>query len=243
MENYVFNISQKKAIPFAMDSVISFHDLTFVKKGVLEYIIDGKEYRLTQGKVLYAPPGSRRIRKEGKELASYISMNFNTKNSKKLDLPPVTDITDSFEFNFYLSEIVKAHYSDSQHAKEKCDMLISLITYLIMEQAQKNSGNKYIQKIKEYIASNLEQNISLESIADYVHLSPTYCSHIFKKQEGITINKYIQGLRINQACQLLRHTDNTVSYIAEALGYCDLFYFSNIFKKHTGLSPTKYRKK
>ncbi|MBQ8525875.1 MAG: AraC family transcriptional regulator [Clostridia bacterium] len=240
MKNHIFNISRRKAVPFSMDNVINFHDLTFVKKGIMEYIIDGKEYAVTQGKALYVPPGSRRIRKPGTEPASYISINFNTE-ATNLQLPTVTDIADSFELSFYLSEIIKAYRSDSEHSEDKCDMLMSLIILQLEEYVSSGAVNKYTQKIKEFVARNIEQDISLESIAAYVHLSPAYCSHIFKKHENTTIKKYIQKLKINQACQLLLHTNHSVSYIAESLGYCDLFYFSNIFKKHTGMSPTEYR--
>lgn len=241
MDKHIINISQRNAIPFGMDSIINFHDLTFVKKGVMEYIIDGTEYTLSQGMFLYVPSGSHRVRKEGCEQASYISINFTDKNIDCQDLKPVIYVPDTFELHFYINEIIKSYYNKSEYTEQKNNLLLNLIIYHLKEQSNPLPANKYTQKIKEYIARNIEQDITLEGIAGYVHLSPTYCSHIFRKYENETIKSYIRELRLKQACEMLAYTNHSISYIAESLGYCDLFYFSNIFKKNIGVSPTEYR--
>ena len=93
----------------------------------------------------------------------------------------------------------------------------------------------------EYLRDHMTESITIEQLADEVHLSPSRLSHLFKDQVGLTPIQYLQKQRIERACQLLRQTALPVGQIAEALGYESPFYFSLRFKKHTGQSPRAYR--
>ncbi|MGN1121890.1 MAG: helix-turn-helix domain-containing protein, partial [Eubacteriales bacterium] len=78
-------------------------------------------------------------------------------------------------------------------------------------------------------------------IASSAHLSPSYSSALFKESTGSSIIDYIINLRIAKACDMLKYSDRRISEIAESAGFCDIFYFSRMFKKHMGVSPAKYR--
>ncbi|MBQ7900963.1 MAG: helix-turn-helix transcriptional regulator [Clostridia bacterium] len=82
----------------------------------------------------------------------------------------------------------------------------------------------------------------MKDICDEFHCSPSYVSHFFKKNKGITIKGYVNNLRIENAKQLLKSTGLSIDEISFAVGFGDISYFSKVFKAHVGLSPTEYRK-
>ncbi len=98
-----------------------------------------------------------------------------------------------------------------------------------------------IYEVKQYIDENYSMNLSLDLLAAQVHLSPSYFSKLFKREMGENFSTYILNTRIEQAKLLLRTTDKKAYEIAEAVGIYDPVYFSEIFKKVTGVKPKEYR--
>jgi two-component system response regulator YesN len=95
----------------------------------------------------------------------------------------------------------------------------------------------------EYIDSHYhEESISLERVAKEVNISPNYFSAIFSQEVGMTFIEYLTNKRIDRAKYLLRHTDRRSGEIAFSVGYRDPHYFSFVFKKVTGCTPSEYRK-
>ncbi len=96
-------------------------------------------------------------------------------------------------------------------------------------------------RVKQYIDQNYAGELSLESLAEYVHLSASYLSKLFKREVGQNISGYIQQVRIERAKVLLRTTAMKTYEIAEAVGIPDPVYFSKLFKKATGQKPKDFR--
>lgn len=84
--------------------------------------------------------------------------------------------------------------------------------------------------------------IGLSVIAATLMISPSYLSRNFKKHHGVTITQYITNCRIEHAKTLLLKSGLSVSHIAHNVGFQDFFYFSKLFKKNTGMSPSQFRK-
>lgn len=72
-------------------------------------------------------------------------------------------------------------------------------------------------------------------------MSPSYLRHLFREQTGKTLTEYITELRISEAKKLLRSTDDSILSIALAVGFNDQSYFSKVFQKSVGTSPSRYR--
>lgn len=96
---------------------------------------------------------------------------------------------------------------------------------------------------KHFITENLDQEISREDIARYVHLNPDYLSRIFKKELGISVIDYLIELRIEMAKKLLRDTNMRVSDVAGQVGYSNFSHFSKLFKKKVGVNPNQYKRR
>ena len=92
-----------------------------------------------------------------------------------------------------------------------------------------------------YIRKGYYRPLDLTSIADHLHVNPTYLSHIFKRDMGVGLTQYITRIRMEQAQRLLRETDQKVAQIAQDVGLSDPRYFNTVFKRQTGVTPTEYR--
>ncbi len=117
----------------------------------------------------------------------------------------------------------------------------SLMRVLDAVEAEGLDMDNLILSVKNYIDQHYQENLSLEFLADMVHLSSSYLSKLFKKETGQNLSSYIQHVRMEHAKSLLRTTNLKTYEIAEAVGISDPVYFSRIFKKATGYKPKDYR--
>lgn len=106
---------------------------------------------------------------------------------------------------------------------------------------EEGDRHEIVTKAKRYIDENLEREVSVASLAEEFYVSPNYFSRLFKKVMGEGCNEYIVRKRIEKSKSLLESTTIKAGKIAMMVGYNDTNYFSLAFKKHTGMSPTKYR--
>jgi two-component system response regulator YesN len=104
---------------------------------------------------------------------------------------------------------------------------------------QRDLLNKAISFIDEHYP---EETISLDKVAQKVNISPNYFSAMFSQEIGQTFVEYLTGKRISEAKRMLRQTDMRSSEIAFAVGVRDSHYFSFVFKKVSGCTPSEYRK-
>ena len=100
----------------------------------------------------------------------------------------------------------------------------------------------YVEEALRYLEARYGQELSIRSLADELGLDRSYLHRIFKTATGSSLQEYLLDLRIRKACDLLRQTDLPVSVIALSVSYEDTLYFSRLFKRKKGLSPTQYRK-
>lgn len=98
-----------------------------------------------------------------------------------------------------------------------------------------------VHKAIDYIERNYACDISLDLVAAHVHLSTAYLSRIFNKKIGMGFSEYLAQIRLKEAKRRLRTSDETIDQIAEATGFSSNSYFSAVFKKHEGVTPSEYR--
>lgn len=102
--------------------------------------------------------------------------------------------------------------------------------------------SKNIGKALKYILKNYREEISAESVSNYIDKSPNYFSSLFKKEIGMKFSEYVNVLRIKKAKELLDNSDMLLNEIAEYVGYSNYIYFTQVFKKIEGITPSQSRK-
>lgn len=117
--------------------------------------------------------------------------------------------------------------------------LIELVQKI--QDARQNNINILINKAQQYIEDNYSHELTLEDVARAVVISPHYFSKLFKAESGENFIDYLTRVRIKHAKRLLERPENSVKDVCFKVGYNDPNYFSRVFKKEVGLSPSEYR--
>lgn len=111
----------------------------------------------------------------------------------------------------------------------------------VQEIANMDIMQDVVNEVIDYITHHYEEKITLASMAEKVYLSENYLGKIFKRRTGENFNSYLTELRINIAKQKLKNPNMKIYQIAEDIGFQNVGYFTQVFKKVTGSSPKEYR--
>ena len=103
-------------------------------------------------------------------------------------------------------------------------------------------NNRVIQIAKQYVEEHLAEKITLEDIANIVYMNPTYFSTLFKRETGDNFSDYLTNQRIEKAKEMLKSMNYSTQQVGEMVGYENARYFSKVFLKVVGISPSEYRK-
>ena len=114
--------------------------------------------------------------------------------------------------------------------------------YAGVAEALRKNDKKDIVKATDYIKAHYKENLTLEVMAKQIHMNPFYFSSYFKKQTGRNFKDFLNAVRLNHALELLVGTDLRSYEIAEEVGFKDYRYFTELFSRAYGRTPTAYRK-
>ena len=118
---------------------------------------------------------------------------------------------------------------------------LTKIIFALSQDSLPDSAQKLVSSIKDYVHSHLSSNLTLAALSDVVNYNSAYVSRVFKQTSGINLSSYITTCRVNAAKELLQTTQDSISSIAEKVGFDTSQYFSMVFQKQVGLSPSKFR--
>jgi len=160
----------------------------------------------------------------------------------------VVIITGFAEFS-YAKEAVQHHAFDYLLKPIKEEDLTRVLTAILKERGETEEEvkqspmyDKTIDNVVSDIREHYMEDISLTSLAAKYNISMARLSEMIKENLKVNFSDYIASLRIQRAKELLRDESLSIQEIAEIVGYNDYFYFTKVFKKVEGISPSKYRK-
>lgn len=110
----------------------------------------------------------------------------------------------------------------------------------VLQREPDSPGARIADEIRAIVDERFAENLTIRDLSRRIFLTPQYLCQVFKLQTGITINDYITQRRVERAKQLLRSGDYKLYEIAPMVGYLDAKYFSRVFKRLTGVSPSDY---
>lgn len=169
-----------------------------------------------------------------KEFYSIINLisKFVEKNNKNL-----SDIIDKKALR-YDSVIKKETLEDI--IRELKEIFTKVLQYFKVTDFKNTS--RVVEEMKDYVENHLGEDISLDILAQKVHMHPMYLSKIFKKESGMTFISYLTDIRVNKAKELMQDITLKTYEISQKVGYYSPKHFSKVFKSITGVTPTEYRK-
>jgi AraC-like DNA-binding protein len=138
------------------------------------------------------------------------------------------------------------HLQREKHTQNPFEILLMDVYEKFLK--QKSESKKipaWAKELKEIIQDQIDTNLSLslKEVSESLHVHPAYLSREFAKYfNDLSFGEYIRKLRIEKAIELLKNPNHTLSQIAYLTGFSDQSHFTRVFKKHTGKSPSSYRK-
>jgi AraC-like DNA-binding protein len=223
-------------------NTIWFYELTLLLRGKLSYTGNGKTLDMEQGDVICLPPDTLRTREDGEDKSDYISFNFTS--DTPVDLPVKMEKAVGNDILLIIAaydEMCRNPLPDSD-VMEKAAHLLSCILLILKDRAKEKSYNPLTLKIMHYLHSNFSKKVTLNDIGKLTFFSPNYCENIFKRETGRSVIDYLLEIRMEEAKKLLAEGVLSLGDVSETVGFEDYNYFSRVFKKRTGYTPSEYKK-
>lgn len=232
------------------------YQLLYIVSGKTHFYFNGQERIATAGHmVLMQPRQEQHYEYFGTEKPEVYWVHFtggNVKNIlRKYEIPmddPVFYSGVSPRYTYIFKEMINELQTCRTGYEELLAMYLRQIFLLVQRtrQEQKPSVNTYIQEEMEYARRYFNEHyneaINIEEYAQSRSMSVSWFQRNFKQIVSHTPMQYILTIRVNNAASLLETTDYSVSEIATIVGYDDALYFSRLFHKLKGVSPSNYRK-
>jgi len=139
-------------------------------------------------------------------------------------------------------KIDKIYYSRT--IQEISEILDNIINKMEKQFSKESFNDRHeIDLVKSYIYENYGSDLSLERLAEYIYMTPSYLSSIFKKETGMGINSFMKNYRMEKAKDMLENTNIKIKNIGNLVGYSNTSYFCQSFREFYGLTPEKYRQR
>jgi len=150
----------------------------------------------------------------------------------------------SIDLSLYLVERFCGHEVALQVAKS---LLLSMPRgrqsgYSVVQLSRPHSDEK-IRQTEEYLQQHFDSNVSIDRLAERVGMGPRNFIRRFKAATGRVPGAYIQTLRVSAAKELLENGASSIQVVCSKIGYEDIGFFRNLFKRHTGMTPGEYRER
>lgn len=201
------------------------------------------------------------LMEEGKEEALAASMKAYLEEMERQEMV-TRQILEAFRvdvtqivYSWLARREIKAHLlfserEDKQTRQDALDGIYGALAHASDLIHEARRYEKYVnrtatvtEKIRQYIDSHFQEEIRRDALAEMVYLNTDYMARIFKKEVGISISAYILQKRVEEAKNLLVHSDLPINTVSIYVGYSNFSYFTKMFKENTGYSPLEYRRK
>ncbi|MGC5773397.1 AraC family transcriptional regulator [Paenibacillus pabuli] len=233
----------------------------YIIRGAAQLKMDGKAYEAQRFYILHGGKGSS-INIRASEKFEYILLFYRAflafpSHRKTLRLTPPQITSNSLQYGFtpsdplallrHLGELEKVwDQAESLELLQVKSLFYQFIHELMFQLAEQEVSTVLpdpVQQTLRYIQKHYREQVTLDVLAEQFNYSSRHLSMQFKRKTGYSPIDYLIQTRLNEARNLLVRSDATLREIAAEVGYSDVYYFSRIFKKHVGISPTLYQQR
>ncbi len=228
-----------------------YFELEFILSGSGTYEVDNIPYQLEPDMLFFTTPSSFHYLNTTKPF-KLINVSFSFEIFADLNVTELIESSapvalklmgdDRQVIHTLLRELIFAQRQQNEAYKKS---LLSCILQKFAQAAPPYSptGNSHIRKALIYILGNFGKEITLESVAKHLGISPIYFCTYFKDIMGVSFKAYLDNIRFDYAAKLLRSCDMNITQIAHASGFKDYANFMRRFKSKYGATPNDYRNK
>ncbi len=244
----------------AVSSTMHFHphiEMLYLLSGNVTAKIDESVYKMESGDLLVVFPNQIHSYVEHDDINAVLLIFPNDFfddysqifSSKVLSCPIFSAKKSNSEIKWLIEQIYMNSYGKFEYKRPIIKgYAISLMGEILENSAlldSNNSGTDTLHDILDFCHNNYKTpDLSLQSLADGLHLSKHYISHLFGQRVKMSFSDYVNSLRISEACKMMdRNSKRAVSEIAYEVGFGSIRTFNRAFIKHTGVNPSDYKKK
>lgn len=233
-------------------------EVTFVMKGSGKLVVNEKETPVQAGDIYVIPPGTyhRNITNSDGWMEYFVVRFMEESVERELmkcfrELGPAVTQSGSY-FSYFESAcnlLLNLHVTNGGYADETlqtiCLGMIQIVQMLLENRALtiRTKSDFSMNDLLVYITEHCEEKITLQSLSERFSISASHLSRMFSKAFHCSPINYLINARMARATEYLGRTDKSISEIAELVGYDNHFYFTNLFIKRIGCSPTEYRER
>ncbi|GGH23417.1 AraC family transcriptional regulator [Paenibacillus segetis] len=240
---------------------LQHHELIFFTGGKGNVVIGKKSYQLKEGMLFYICPDVLHSIEIDTEIPicfqsvhfSYANVSFNEgkwsvcDEVQMLSLDAAQHLKDYYQIEDLFKKLLDCWNAKLPGyefmSKTLLQQLFIAIAQNVKKQNQNYATSLKIEKIIQYMNQHMNHRVTLTELADLVQLSSTYLSRAFKVVTGYSVIEYFNKMKMDKAKEMILEGDKKIKEVAGELGFTDEFYFSRIFKRIEGISPSEYYSK
>ena len=229
-------------------------ELTYVDKGALHSVADGRDILLEQGDLVLYSPNQWHMQYADVDMSpSYITITFDLVGEYPRDL-----INRKFSIPQSAVSLLQRMLRELDRMDAfSSDMVICMLQLLLLELLREqvapagtrlrttnavNSENEIIRRAQQFITEHVREKLTVPLVARHVDVSPSYLTALFRKNLQISPGEYVRRIKLQQSKQMIREDNLNFTEIAAALQYSTVHHFSRQFKDKFGITPTEYAK-
>jgi len=242
-------------------------EIAYIKTGSLLLTIANQEFRADEGSFVILPHNCNfSVKALSEEMHIHYTLNLHVSSDVTLYhdassipsdkpglilpilLPPCEQTNELYQ---YLNALIEEHHKSVPEKKYKCackafELLcdISSVSKIVDSKEEHHSPNIhqiYCRRIKEYVQKNLERPITLSDLSVFLDRSPDYLNRIFKAENGITIQQYVNRKKVEKCVKLITTQGLNLTQCCDHVGIKDPNYLSRLFKKHMGINASQFK--
>ena len=229
-------------------------ELTYVDKGTLHSVADGRDLVLEQGDLVLYGPNQWHMQYADVDMSpSYITVTFDLVGDYPQDL-----INRKFTIPQSAVPVLQRMLREMDRMDAfSSDMVICLLQQLLLELLREqtcpagtklrttnavNSENEIIRRAQQFISEHVREKLTVPLVARHVDVYPSYLTALFRKNLQISPGEYVRRIKLQESKQMIREDNMNFTEIAAALQYSTVHHFSRQFKDKFGITPTEYAK-
>ncbi|MBQ7900341.1 MAG: helix-turn-helix transcriptional regulator, partial [Clostridia bacterium] len=244
---------------YTFDETYPFHyhdwyELYHLVEGSCTYRIGNKKYALSAGDWAFIPPNTAhkvtyKMGPHERQLIcfsrDYISSQLIPKINIFITNPVYTPMPEEAAVVENIAGRVFSEFQKQDEFSPRMykNLLFELLVHFIRKSSfirEENEIDMVVAYVIDYINLHYAENITLEELADFNNVSPSYLSRKFKYISGMNLSEYVRDVRLKHAKIMLVETNDSISQISDRCGFNDSNYFSYVFKKEEKISPLQY---